>query len=290
MAFKKRESKADKKVKALEVYHAQDIVENNKNKKVKNVLSRIRHKISNNKRSRIIAIIAAVFLAFSGVLFAISNTNNGDSKQNKGKAPAVTYGGADRGTISNGVDPQDMNTPEEILKNYLDAYSKWDFTAMIKYEAIDYNYLIKETYTNKGLTEEQFNDLLLKNYNSKNITEYLNYTKENAIEECLQKYGENYKITYNVTGSKDLTETEIPDQIKKIQNDGTIKTIKNIGSVLNINGIGDICVFEIEKDTESDVDGESKVDTEKYEMRCVKISQRWYVLDIPTTNFMVPSI
>jgi len=174
-------------------------------------------------------------------------------------------------------------TPDVVVEKYLNALLAFDYDEICKYSAIDY-----ETYINEALTYASLfsssddRQYLLDTYGMTDIKKiFQEVIKEEIVEYLKDNYGRDYVIDVSISGSTELTKSEMNKQIEAFRTD--FNSYVDADTLVPLNKVKAMCSVRGRMSIEGSYDD----DSETFEVYCVKIGGKWKVLcgsdmDIPT--------
>jgi hypothetical protein len=169
--------------------------------------------------------------------------------------------------------------PEIVVEKYLNASLEFDFKEIEKYSAINIEAALTAALASSYLSESEIAERLMDEYGTTNIRKiYEGSLKEQAQENMRDEFGIDYTLTVKVSGTSDLSESEMNRQIESLRDSFEDSNI-NPDDLIKLNKIKDMCRVR----GNVTIEGSDDEDTQTFELLCVKMDGKWKVLGNPSS-------
>ena len=170
--------------------------------------------------------------------------------------------------------------PEVVVEKYLSASFNFNYDKLAKYSAMDMDAAMKAMMLSSSLSENDIAEKLMDEYGTTSIKKiFEGPLKEQAQESMIDQYGADYTFNIKVTGSSDLSKSDMSKQIESLRS--SLESSINPDKIIKLEKITVMCRVR----GSATIEGSDGSDTQTFEMLCVKIGGKWKVLGNPASPF-----
>jgi len=166
--------------------------------------------------------------------------------------------------------------PEAVLRRYIDALGTFDMQALSRHSAFDVDGTINLVLDANNITQREFNDMLYEMHGVRNMRDLHREIANEVTEQLREEFGRNYRISFDIIESFELSQREITQQIEQAERSISRRLFGiALSDVVQLDNINEM----IEYTVDLTISGSLGQETNSITIMMVRIGRQWLVWD-----------